>query len=39
MWETRELGAWLELYSDDVKQMRQVWKMTRPYVCGHLVEP
>jgi hypothetical protein len=38
-WETREIGDWFELRSDDAELMRQIWKWTRRYVRGSAVEP
>jgi hypothetical protein len=38
-WETREIGEWFELRSDNADLMRQIWKWTRRCVRGSAVEP
>ncbi len=38
-WQRRERDGFVELVSDDVDLMRQIWRRTRKHVKGSAVEP
>jgi hypothetical protein len=38
-WQRRERDGFVELYSNDVTLMRQIWRRTRRHVRGSAIEP